>query len=146
MSKRKAILNALVDKLKDIDGTGNFKTNIYNNAFPILRFWDNVQDYPCIYSSTGTELREYLPGDFVWVYLGISLKVYCHGDNGLEQLEDLLEDIENIVHDNNNLVYDTTNNLETVDIRIQSITTDEGLLDPYAVGEMNLQVRYQLAL
>jgi len=27
---------------------------------------------------------------------------------------------------------------------IQSITTDEGLLYPYAVGEINLQVRYQV--
>jgi hypothetical protein len=27
---------------------------------------------------------------------------------------------------------------------ITSITTDEGLLAPYAVGEINLQVRYQI--
>jgi hypothetical protein len=41
-------------------------------------------------------------------------------------------------------VYDAVNNHETTEILVVSITTDEGLLAPYAVGELNLQVRYQL--
>jgi hypothetical protein len=42
------------------------------------------------------------------------------------------------------LTYDDVNNLETTEILVVSITTDEGLLAPYAVGEINLQVRYEL--
>jgi hypothetical protein len=60
------------------------------------------------------------------------------------QLEQLLEDIENVVDSNRSVVYDTTKNYETTEILIVSITTDEGLLQPYAVGEINLQVRYQI--
>lgn len=144
MSKRTSILKALVEKLKLIDGTGVYKSNIFNNAKATLAFWDTVNDFPSIYSSTGSETREYLPGGFAWGYLGISLKVYCKGENSQEQLEALLEDVETVIDANRVLVYDTTNNYETTEILIVSITTDEGLLAPYAVGEINLQVRYAL--
>lgn len=143
MSKRTSILRALIEKLKTIDGT-NYTSNINENAFARIKFWDEVNDFPCIYSSTGGEQREYLPGDFAWAYLGISLKVYCKGEDSQLELEQLLEDIESVVHDNRVLVYDSTNNYETTEILVVSITTDEGLLAPYAVGEINLQVRYQL--
>lgn len=143
MSKRTSILRALVEKLKTIDGD-LYTSNINNNAFARIKFWDEVNDFPCIYSSTGGEQREYLPGDFAWAYLGISLKVYCKGEDSQLELEQLLEDIESVVHDNRVLVYDSENNYETTEILVVSITTDEGLLAPYAVGEINLQVRYQL--
>jgi hypothetical protein len=42
------------------------------------------------------------------------------------------------------VVYDETNGYETSEISITSITTDEGLLAPYAVGEINILIRYQI--
>jgi hypothetical protein len=92
----------------------------------------------------GSETRDYLPGDFTWAYLGISLKIYTKGEDSQHQLELLLEDLETVVNNNRVLQYDETNNYETTEILVVSITTDEGLLAPYAVGEINLQVRYQL--
>lgn len=144
MSKRTSILKALVEKFKLIDGSAPYSTNIFNNAYPIIKFWDEVNDFPCVYGSTGSETRDYLPGNFTWAYLGISLKIYCKGENAQQQLELLLEDIETAVNANRELVYDAVNNHETTEILVVSITTDEGLLAPYAVGELNLQVRYQL--
>lgn len=143
MSKRTTILRAIVEKLKTIDGTA-YTSNLNNNAYSKIKFWDEVRDFPCVYSSTGSEQREYLPGDFAWAYLGISLKIYCKGEESQLELEQLLEDIESVIHDNRVLVYDSANNYETTEILVASITTDEGLLAPYAVGEINLQVRYQL--
>lgn len=143
MTKRVSILKALTEKLKLLDGT-QYSSNIYGNAYPKLKFWDEVNDFPAIYSSTGSEQREYLPGGFTWAYLGISLKVYCKGEDSQDQLEQLLEDIESVIDANRVLVYDSTKNYETTEILVASITTDEGLLAPYAVGEINLQVRYQL--
>lgn len=144
MSKRTSILKALVVKINEaLDGT-QYTTNIYGNAFPKLKFWDEVNNFPSLYSSPGSEQREYLPGNFTWGYLGISLKLYCKGEDSAEQLEQMLEDVESVIDANRVLVYDTTNNYETTEILISSITTDEGLLAPYAVGEINLQVRYAL--
>lgn len=144
MSRRSSIVKALSEKLKTIDGSETFKTNIYNNAYPYLKFWDEINDFPAVYVVAGSEAREYLPADFTWGYLMLTLKVYCKGENSQQQLEEVLEDIEKVVHDNRVLVYDTENNYETTEILVSSITTDEGLLAPYAIGEISLQVRYTI--
>ena len=144
MSRRTSIVKALTAKLKLINGQAPYKTNLFQNAYAKLKFWDEVKDFPAVYLTPGSEMREYLPGDFTWGFLGISIKLYCHGEDSSEQLETLLEDVERCVDANRVLVYDTTTNYETTEILIQSITTDEGLLAPYAVGEINLQVRYAI--
>ena len=144
MSRRTSIVKALAEKFKLIDGTGVYKSNLFNNAYPKLKFWDEVQDFPCVYMSPGSESREYLPGDFTWGYLGISIKAYCKGEDSQQLLENLLEDLETCIDQNRVLQYDATLGYETTEILINSITTDEGLLAPYAVGEINLQVRYAL--
>ena len=143
-SKRTSIVSAITEKLKLINGTGVYKTNLFQNSYAKLKFWDEVNDFPCVYVTPGSEIREYLPSDFIWGILGVCIKVYCKGDDAQEQLELLLGDIETVLDNNRVLVYDAVNNYETTEILIQSITTDEGLLDPYAIGEINLQVRYEL--
>jgi hypothetical protein len=143
MSRRTSIVKALAEKLKGIDGTtGKYLSNIYGNAYSYMKYWDEVNDFPCIYMTNGTEVREYHPGGFAWGYLNVSLKVYCKGEDSSQQLEEVLEDMENVINANRALVYDTTTGDETTEMLITAITTDEGLLVPYAIGEMNLQIRY----
>lgn len=144
MSRRTSIVKALVEKLKLIDGSDSFKSNLFGNAFPFLKFWDETNDFPSLYVVAGSESREYLPSDFTWAYLGITLKVYCKGEDSQQLLENLLEDVETVIHDNRVLVYDAEKNYETTEILLHSIVTDEGLLVPYSIGEINLQVRYAL--
>jgi hypothetical protein len=145
MSRRTSIVKALAERLKTIDGTPPYVTNLQGLSFAKLKFWDEINDFPSVYLSPGTELREYHPADFAWGMLGVCVKVYCKSeDTAQEQLEQLLEDLERCIDANRRLVYDTDNNYETTEILIDSITTDEGLLAPYAVGEINLQVRYQI--
>jgi hypothetical protein len=144
MSRRTSILKALTEKLKLIDGNAPYHINLFSNAYPKLKFWDEVNDFPAVYATPGSETREYLPGDFTWAYLGVSLKIYCRGEDAQQELEFLLEDIEGVVDANRQLVYDLEKNYATTEILVVSITTDEGLLAPYAVGEINLQVRYAL--
>lgn len=147
MSRRTSIVTALAEKLKLINGTLPYKTNLSNNAFPYLRFWDEINDFPAVYMAPGTEQREYLPGNFIWAFLGVSIKLYCkHAELSQEQLEALLEDVEIVINNNRVLVYDTDNGFKTTDISITSIITDESLLRPYGVGEINILVRYDLPI
>lgn len=143
MSKRTSIIRALTEKLKLIDGSVPYQTNLSGNAYAKLKFWDEVEDFPSVYLTPGSEMREYLPGDFAWGFLGVSIKVYCRGEEAQLELEQLLEDVETCVDANRVLVYNDAGH-ETTEILVQSITTDEGLLAPYAVGEINLQVRYAI--
>ena len=145
MSRRTSIVKSIAEKLKIIEGISPYKTNLFSNSFAKLKFWDEVNDFPAVYVVAGSESREYHPAGFAWGFLNISLKVYCKGEESQTTLEELLEDIE-LVLDNTLgvIVYDSTNNYGTSEISITSITTDEGLLAPYAVGEMNLLIRYQI--
>jgi hypothetical protein len=144
MSARTKITNALVEKLKLIDGTGIFKTNLFGNVFNRHMFYDEINDFPAIYVVPGSESREYLPSDFKWGYLNIALKVYVKDEDSSTELENLFEDIEYIIDNNRQLVYDTAPGAQTTEILISSIVTDEGLLAPYGVGEVSLMVRYQV--
>lgn len=145
MSRRQSIVNGIVEKLKSIDGTGSYKSNVFGSVFNKLKFWDECNSFPCIYVTAGPETREYLPAAFAWGFLNVSLKVYTKGEDAIQLLEDLLEDIENVIDGLKGvLVYDTVNNYDTAEISITSIVTDEGLLNPYGVGEVNLLIRYQV--
>lgn len=143
MSRRTSIVTALATKFKDIDGTGVYNVNISDNSYPYLRFWNEVNDFPCIYSTTGPEYREYHPSGFAWCFLTITIKVYCKGETAQLELEELLEDIERVLDSNQEIEYDSVTNYTTTQILTQSIVTDEGLLAPYAVGELTAQVRFQ---
>jgi hypothetical protein len=145
MSRRTSIIQALTAKLNaSLIGEAPYRTNLYDNAHAKLKFWDEVDQFPAVYMTPGSEYREYLPSDFAWGFLGVSIKAYCRGETATEDLEVLLEDLERCIDANRVLTYDSANHYETTEILIQSITTDEGLLAPYAVGEINLQVRYAI--
>lgn len=145
MSRRSSIVKALADKLKVIDGSTGYKSNLFNSVHTKLKFWDECNSFPSIYVVAGQESRQYMPADFVWGFLNVSLKVYTKGEDSLQLLEDLLEDVENVLDSTLGvIIYDTTNNYSTSEISITSIVTDEGLLNPYGVGEVNLLIRYQV--
>lgn len=143
MSQRSKIVKALVTKLKLINGTAPYKSNLYGkNVIDKLRFWDEVNDFPYICVVAGNETREYHPGNFKWGFLNIALKLYVNGEDSQDRLENIISDVEYIIDNNEVLVIDGG---ATTEILINSIVTDEGLLSPYGVGEINLTVRYQVS-
>jgi hypothetical protein len=145
MSKRTSIVKAITEQLKVIDGNSTYTSNLYGNVFAKLKFWDEVNDFPCVYVVAGSESRDYMPSNFSWGFLSVSIKVYTKGENPQDELELLLEDVEKVLDSTLGVItYDSTNNHTTSEISITSITTDEGLLAPYGVGEINLLVRYQI--
>ena len=143
MSKKQSILRALAEKIKAIDGTVDFKTDISNNSYPQLKFWDQCTDFPSVYMSSGFEAREIaeLHGGY-WGFLNVGIRAYCKGENSQDELEDLMDDIEVVINKNLQLEYEPDR--FTVDIVINSITTDEGLLAPFSVGEISCTVRYDI--
>jgi hypothetical protein len=144
MSARSRIVDALVLKLKEIDGTGQYKSNLSSNVLKQLVFYNEVSDFPTICVVSGYETREYLPSDFRWGFLNISIKIYVEGENCQELLENVLGDVEYLISENERLIYDSGDGEQTAEIQITSIQTDEGVLAPLGVGEMTLVVRYQV--
>ena len=143
-SRRANILNALAEKLKDIDGSGAFLTDLQNNVHPRLKFWDQVDEFPAVHLNAGSESRQYQAGGYKDRFLAITIRCMVNEEDAQDALNILMEDIETVLEDNAELEYlDKQNNsFKTQQITIVSIDTDEGVLEPLGVGEILIEVRY----
>jgi hypothetical protein len=142
MSARSKIIDALVAEYKNINGTSLYESNLHTNVFNKLKFWNEVDDYPSVYLNAGPETREYLPGGFKWGYLTAIIRIYVKAEEPESELEKIFSDIEIVTDSLGKLEYDTGKFTE--DINIISINTDEGLLAPIGVGEITLQIMYDI--
>jgi hypothetical protein len=142
---RKKIVDALVDKLKGINGIHPFNSNTFNNVHGHMIFLDQIQEYPKICVIAGDEAREYQPGEFKWRFLTLEVRVYISNqEDSQEALGLLMEDIERVIDDNDILVYDSTvdPSLKTTSLTLITLSTDEGVLAPLGIGEMVVECRY----
>jgi hypothetical protein len=143
-TRRLGIIEALVNKLKDIDGTGTFLSNLNENVSPRLKFWDEVEEFPAIHLNAGSETREYQGGGYKDRFLSVTVRCYVQDEDAVLALDELLEDVETVLEENSKLTYKDRNNADqyTQQITIVSIDTDEGVLEPMGVAEMLIEVRY----
>lgn len=143
-TRRSSIVEALTDKLKSISLTNGYSTDLGEQAYPRMRFWDEISEFPCVCLVAGPESIVHQGGGFKDRYLDIVLRAYVNEEDPIIALERLLEDIELILDKNGRLAYvDSSGNTGTTrDIIITLIDTDQGALAPLGVGEMTLQVKY----
>ena len=143
-SRRSNIVEALVSKLKTINGQGAFLTDVGDQVFPRLKFWDEVSDFPAIHLNAGSETREYQTAEVKHRFLNITVRCYVQDDDAQEMLNKLMEDVETVLEENSRLAYTDQYNVThyTQQLTVVSIDTDEGVLEPLGVGEILLEVRY----
>lgn len=143
-TRRIGILNALVKVLSKIDGTGEFFSNVNNNVFPRLHFWDDIPEFPALSLNSSTEYRQYQGGGYKDRFLNITIRAYVEEEDSVTALDKLLEDIETVLEENSSLQYfdKRGRTCNTHQISILQIDTDEGMLEPIGVGELSILVHY----
>ncbi len=143
-SRRKRIVDALVTKLKTINGQGAFLTDVGENVHPRMKFWDEVEEFPALHLNAGSETREYQSAGIRDRFLSVTIRCYVQNEEAQEELNELMEDVETVIEDNSRLRYtDKRNNVYyTQQITVISIDTDEGVLEPLGVGEILIEIRY----
>ena len=142
-TRRSAILSALAEKFKEIDGSGAFKSRLDDNVETRMKFWDEIEQYPAIHMAAGAETRQYWGGGNKWRFLSITIRAYVNSEDPIEELEELLEDIETVIDANNSLTYQQLGTDAGVSqFTVISIDTDEGVLAPLGIGEMIIEARY----
>ena len=143
-SRRIAIVDALVEKLEEIDGSGNYRTDLNGNVSRRLKFWDEVDEFPTVHVSAGSETREYLGAQNKTRFMNLTLRCYVNDENSVEALEGLMEDVETVLDTHSRLRYvDRKYDFQyTQLITVLSLDTDEGALEPLGVGEIVCEVRY----
>ena len=143
-TRRLGIVEAIAVKLKEIDGQGEFLTDLDDNVSPRLKFWDEVQQFPAVHLNAGSETREYQGGGYKDRFLTVTLRCYVQAEDSVKALDELLEDVETVLENNSKLSYTDRRGVtqHTHQITVISIDTDEGVLEPLGVGEMTIEVRY----
>ena len=102
-------------------------------------------DFPAIHLNAGAESRLYQGGGYKDRFLNVTVRCYVNDeDDAQEQLNLLMEDVETVLEENNRLQYVDAQNksFTTQQITILSIDTDEGVLEPLGVGELQVEIRY----
>ncbi len=143
-SRRIAIIDALVEKLEEIDGSGNYRTDLNGNVSRRLKFWDEVDEFAALHISAGAETREYLGAQNKTRFMTVTIRCYVSDENSVEALEGLMEDVETVLDTHSRLRYvDRKYDFQyTQLITVLSLDTDEGVLEPLGVGEIVCEVRY----
>lgn len=146
-NRRSEIVEYLVTRLKEIDGdvspynsSYTFNNNLFNNVFRKIKFLDEVNDFPALYLSAGTEIRDFQSENLTVATLDVIIRAYVYGEDNSQTISDsLVQDVEHII-------YTLGDNPDRgiLDITIDSISTDEGLAVPYGIAEIELSVVYRL--
>ena len=146
-NRRTEIVNFLVERLKEIDGDTSpydinyrFNTNLFNNVYRRLKFIDEVNDFPSLYLSAGTEIRNFQSENLTVATLTVIIRAYVYGEDDSQlQADSVVEDIEHVIYS----IGDYPEK-GILDITIENITEDEGLAFPYGIAEVELSVVYRL--
>jgi len=145
-SRRKTIINNLVAAMKNIDGGTSsynanytYNLNVFENVFRKLKFVDEVNDHPSLYLNAGLDIRNYESGGYVTSDLQVIIRGYIKDDESpVDMEENLIEDIEHILSN-----YSDSNN-GVMQISVDDISTDEGLIAPFGIIEVSLSISYEL--
>ena len=147
VNRRTEIVQFIVTRLKEIDGGVSpydsdytFVTNVFDNVFRKIKFLDEVNDFPSLYVSAGTEIRDFQSENLTVATLDVIIRAYVYGEDNSQTLsDDLAQDVEHII-------YSLGDNPDKgiLDITIDNITTDEGLAIPYGIAEIELSIVYRL--
>jgi len=146
-NRRSEIVDFLITELKNIDGgtsTYNnnytYNVNLFDNVFRGIKFLDEVNDFPAIYLAAGTEIRNFESLSLTVATLDVTIRAYVYGEDNSQSLaDDLLEDIEHVIYS-----LEDSPDKGIQDIIIENVAVDEGLVEPYGLAEVNIQVTYRL--
>jgi len=132
--------------MKNIDGGTSsynanytYNLNVFENVFRKLKFVDEVNDHPSLYLNAGLDIRNYESGGYVTSDLQVIIRGYIKDDESpVDMEENLIEDIEHILSN-----YSDSNN-GVMQITVEDISTDEGLIAPFGIIEVSLSISYEL--
>jgi len=146
-SRRTDIVDFIVTQLKEIDkaqssfdSSYTYNTNLFTNVFRKIKFIDEVNDFPALYLSAGTENRDFNTKSLTVATLDVTIRAYVFGeDDAQTKVDDLIQDIEHVIYN-----FGDNSDKGIFDIQIDNITADEGLIEPYGLAEIVLTIQYRL--
>lgn len=143
--RRTEITTLLINSFKNINGgistydnTYTYRSNLFNNVYRGIKFLDEINDFPSAYVQPGTETRDFNTKNLTNATLDVTIRVYIYSeDDAQNKLDDVLQDMEHVIYS-----LGVGLDIDLLDIFISNISTDEGLVAPYGIGEIGLTIDY----
>jgi hypothetical protein len=135
-TRRRQIIDGFKTELgqtPDIDST---------NVFKHFKFLDEINDFPSVCFVAGSESREQLSANRRLGSIEIALRGYVFDENNIDIAEILAQNVESKVDSFSANVAARANGVS--DARVTTFRTDEGLLQPYGVADLEVQILYDL--
>lgn len=147
------IIDKLVISLKRINGgidttigapesPYTFNFNVADNVYRRFKYMDEINDFPSICLYATRDRRSHIGAAIKYGTFVTTIRGYVKsGESSIDDSDNLANDIEYAVESFN--LEGCSINL--VDARILSIETDEGLMSPYGLCEISVEIAYQYA-
>jgi len=138
MARRTEILNYLVDRLSTINTSNGFLTDV-SAVHRLYKFLDDINDFPTITLGGAGENNDEFGDGQILKTMTQSIRGYVMtDDDSLHDSENLASDIETVV---NSYAANAANLVH--EARVVSLSTDEGLLTPYGLAELTIEIDYE---
>lgn len=149
-SKRRNIINHVINCLKEIDGgispyssSYTFQTDLDSRVTRGVSHLEKINDFPTVNVLGGPERYSYQTVGCTESDLTLMIRCYLRSGDRTT----LKTDCDNFIQDVDHVIY----NMSTQDYNIQtahviSIDTDQGLLEDYSIVEIQVLIRYELDL
>jgi hypothetical protein len=139
LARRTEILNYLVDRLSTINTTNGYLTNV-SQVHRSYKYLDDINDFPTItFGGVRENNDEYGDGQILKTMTQSIRGYVMTDDDSLHDSENLASDIETVV----NSYADSSANLSVHESRVVSVGTDEGLLSPYGIADVTIEIIYE---
>ena len=135
-TRRKEIIDGFVTELgqtPDVDAS---------NIFKRFKFLDELNDFPSVCFVAGAERRDQLGANRRLGTIDVALRGYVFDENNVDKAEILAQNVESKVDSFSANVAARANGVS--DARVVSFRTDEGLLQPYGVADLEIQILYDV--
>ena len=140
-TKRLKVVEAIATLIRNIDGSDDYNSNLYENVYTDQKYWDELEEFPSVTVIAGNESREYV-GGVQWAYLTILITIYVRNEKPQREIESIFKDIEILLDANNTLTIDSQS--VCTDLLLRTLADDGGILSPQGVGEMTYNVQYNI--
>ena len=135
-TRRKQIIDGFVVELgqtPDVDAS---------NVHKRFKFLDELNDFPSVCFVAGGESREQLGANRRLGTIDVALRGYVFDENNIDTAEIFAQNVESKVDSFSANVAAKANGVS--DARVVSFRTDEGLLRPYGIADLEIQILYDV--
>ena len=134
-TRRTQIIDALVSDLE-----ANTEV-VAGNVHKRYKYLDEINDFPSITFVVRNEDRVHYGDANKFARMNIDLRGYVFAEDQLDVAEQLAANVEINVVD---VFANNHRNFQVESAQVNSFTTDEGLMSPYGIADLNLSITYSL--